>query len=1009
MIISSENAQPTIDQWIDRFESNWTVDAWSDWMVRVPKLTPEGLVELARVDIDLHYLRGLDVDLGRYEIIAERILVSERRVPKALANWRESIAFEDFRGRSRSSWACDPERWINYLAAPHPAWLEQLKGTPSDSGAASEFGMLASAVQARWPMQGDRIGEFEIVDQIGAGSFSRVFLAIQTTVGRRKVVLKLTTEKQNEPEWLGRFQHENIVPVYSVHRWKEFHVLCMPFWGTLTLAAWMRQHPNSRDRSALLLADTLNSANHKFPSTLVDDTDQLTEDDADKDWNGASTSEISIQQRAERSFETAISLFHRLTSALRHSHSQNVLHGDLKPANVLIRFDGGPALLDFNLSQDTSQGSTRVKGSTPYMAPEQLAGWRDGKPVMTQATDLYALGLMLYEFLTGSLPEVFRVSITPETLDAIAKERLSFDFERSLGDVPAGLRSIVLKAIQPTIEKRYATAAEFEEDLQREATQRRLVFAEEPQWTRCQKFLKRNKSAFSITSVIAIACCACLFTSIGLWQWRRVALKHEALQSANRFLSQSQILLGNLQSVDGSMDGQVADKLIRLNAEFTPSLFGDSSEAAWNWLTDTDKHRLVSGMGHHVLITSYAAQRSLRFEDAIARDAWLKLCSSLPSEFATFADDATILLREPSIAENVEQLDANLKSPFLLATIAGEHKDWGKAQAFLDRVPELERTSGLYWLLLGRCQLMLDDLEGAVLSFGLSAERTELHALSRFDRGRTYLKQRRPAKAIEEFSKAVQETPGFLDAFVQRSIAYEMIGKWESALADLNRVIESEPHRATARSIRARILDNLERKQEAEEDRQRILTIEPKRSIDWMTRALNRLPQDVNGAWDDLCRAHELDPLQPMVWQNKAFVASEYRKDEELAIRQLDELLRLSSCDIEALSGRAVLHARLENDEQAIADIEKALRLKTGRGGPTHYHACCVFSILSQRNVDLVQRAHAHLAKSLQFGYGLDIVENDLDLKPIRHTQPFREIVRVAKLANHDPNSISSP
>jgi hypothetical protein len=59
--------------------------------------------------------------------------------------------------------------------------------------------------------------------------------------------------------------------------------------------------------------------------------------------------------------------------------------------------------------------------------------------------------------------------------------------------------------------------------------------------------------------------------------------------------------------------------------------------------------------------------------------------------------------------------------------------------------------------------------------------------------------------------------------------------------------------------------------------------------------------------------------------------------------------------------------------------------------------------------VDLVQRAHAHLAKSLQFGYGLDIVETDLDLKPIRHTQPFREIVRVAKLANHDPNSISSP
>jgi serine/threonine protein kinase/tetratricopeptide (TPR) repeat protein len=869
--------------------------------------------------------------------------------------------------------------------------------------------MPTDTSQARWPTPGDRIGEFEVVDQIGTGSFSKVYLAIQTTVGSRKVVLKLTTEKQNEPDWLGRFQHENIVPVYSVHRWKEFHVLCMPFWGTLTLAAWMRQQPNSRDRSALLLAETLNSAKHKLPSTLVDNAARLTKDGADKDWNGDSTSEISIQQRAENSIETAISLFHRLASALRHSHSQNVLHGDLKPANVLIRSDGGPALLDFNLSQDTSQGSTRVKGSTPYMAPEQLVGWRDGKPIMTQATDLYALGLMLYEFLTGSLPEVFRVSVTPETLDATAKERFSFDFARTLGDIPVGLKSIVLKALQPTIEERYATAAEFEEDLEREASQRRLAFAEDPRWNRCRKFFKRNKNAFSVTSIIATACCICLFTSVSLWQWRRVALKHEALQSSIRFLSQSQNLLGRLHSVDGSMDGQVADRLIRLSQEFTPVLFGKSSDAAWNWLGVDDKQRLVDGLGQHVLMTSYAAQRSSRLEDAIAREAWLQICRSLPSEFATFADDATILVSEPTIAKNIEQMDASLKNPFLLATIAGEHRDWGRAQAFLDRVPESERTTGLYWLLLGRCQLMLDDLEGAVLSFGLSAERTELKALSRFDRGRTYLKQRRAAKAIEEFSQAIQESSDFLDAYVQRSIAYEMLGKWENALADLNRVIEFEPYRTTARSIRARVLENLERKQEAKEDQQLILTIEPKRSTDWTTRALNRLPQDVNGAWDDLCRAQELDPLQPMVWQNKAYVASEFRKDEQLAVRQLDELLRLSSCDIEALSGRAVLNARLENDEQAIADIEKALRLKTGRGGPTHYHACCVFSILSERNADLVQRAHTHLAKSLQFGYGLDIVENDLDLNSIRNTPSFREIVRVAKLANHDPSSTSSP
>jgi eukaryotic-like serine/threonine-protein kinase len=110
-----------------------------------------------------------------------------------------------------------------------------------------------------------------------------------------------------------------------------------------------------------------------------------------------------------------------------------VIHGDIKPANILIRLDGEPALFDFNLSQAVDVRLTSVKGSLPYFAPEQLIGWADQRPCMSVSTDIYALGLVFFEFLTGRLPEIFRRPI--ETAGAELREaafkRGSFDWNRA--------------------------------------------------------------------------------------------------------------------------------------------------------------------------------------------------------------------------------------------------------------------------------------------------------------------------------------------------------------------------------------------------------------------------------------------------------------------------------------------------------------------------------------------------------------------------------------------------
>ena len=101
----------------------------------------------------------------------------------------------------------------------------------------------------------------------------------------------------------------------------------------------------------------------------------------------------------------------QLADGLAHAHARGIVHRDLKPANVLLTDEGRPMLLDFNLSEDTklraSPEGGRMGGTLPYMAPEQIDAFRSRRGVVDGRCDLFALGVILYELLTGRHP--FRV------------------------------------------------------------------------------------------------------------------------------------------------------------------------------------------------------------------------------------------------------------------------------------------------------------------------------------------------------------------------------------------------------------------------------------------------------------------------------------------------------------------------------------------------------------------------------------------------------------------------
>lgn len=125
--------------------------------------------------------------------------------------------------------------------------------------------------------------------------------------------------------------------------------------------------------------------------------------------------------------DAVLEMAEHLTNALGHAHERGIVHGDLKPANILLSDEGRPMLLDFNLSQDTrlraSAPAAYIGGTLPYMAPEELEAFRAGQPRTDARSDLYALGLILYERLAGRYPFPLRTGPVSALLPPMIADR----------------------------------------------------------------------------------------------------------------------------------------------------------------------------------------------------------------------------------------------------------------------------------------------------------------------------------------------------------------------------------------------------------------------------------------------------------------------------------------------------------------------------------------------------------------------------------------------------------
>jgi tetratricopeptide (TPR) repeat protein len=400
-----------------------------------------------------------------------------------------------------------------------------------------------------------KLGDFLILREVGRGGMGVVYEAEQISLGRRVALKVLPFAATMDPRHLQRFQnearaaaclhHTNIVPVFGVGQERGVHFYAMQFIEGQTLSGLigeMRRQaglkeplavsraPNVAHREPDVAAATVPYASpvpETAPPAVATSTQSL----------AAFTTEWSRKSTAY--FRSVAQLGIQAADALEYAHQMGVIHRDIKPANLIVDGHGTLWVTDFGLALcRTQEGLTMtgdLVGTLRYMSPEQALA---NRVIIDHRTDVYSLGVTLYEMLTLRVP--FEGENRQELLRQIA-----FDEPRGPRKVnksiPAELETIVLKAMERNPADRYAAARDVAEDLRRFVEDKPIRAKPPSLMQRARRWARRHRPVVWAAAVVAMILVTLVGVNGVLWAQKRTAgetAAYAALDEAARLADQ---------------------------------------------------------------------------------------------------------------------------------------------------------------------------------------------------------------------------------------------------------------------------------------------------------------------------------------------------------------------------------------------------------------------------------------------------------------------------------------
>jgi eukaryotic-like serine/threonine-protein kinase len=873
---------------------------------------------------------------------------------------------------------------------------------------------------ARWPQAGTEFAGFRLVEELGRGAFGRVFRAAQGDLAGRPVALKVGIGLFPESQTLARLQHTNIVPIHSVHRLGLLQAVCMPFLGRTTL---VRVIEGMRDQPSLPASgDVLRSTVQQHASATRPDSKGA----AAGVGTDSAPSQIdpAVWATVDRlSFPNAVAwVGAQLAAGLAHAHQRGILHRDLKPANVLLTDDGVPMLLDFNLAEDSNTdgpvGRTGIGGTLPYMAPEQLSAFARLGGTVDARSDVYALGVVLFELLTGGRPfpdppKGPLRAVVEEMLDARQVEPPS---PRTMNPaVPRAVDAVVRKCLAFDPATRYSSAAELQEDLERHLANLPLKHTREPLGReRARKWMARHPRLCSSASVGVAAGLLLLAVGVAGFYSRERSRGLEARAAFEEHRAELRKLRSALDDRHRSANrpDEAVEQCVAMLDRY--GISPDRPDNGWEqgrlvrYLPDSDRDALRADAGELFYLMGRAKSIRARAEtDPVVRanlvqraTDWTAIADRyagdrLPASLRAQQADLARLRGEAGPPSPAEPVADSARDKYLLGAWYAHRDEYRKALPYLRGATQAEPEDLSAWFVRGTCHLALQQPELAALCFGSCVAIDRDFAPAWFNRGVAYSRMRFYPEACDDYDRALRLDPSLTEAHVQRAWAREAQGDRPGAIADLTAALEAGRAPTRLYFIRARVRAESGDAAGAAADRAAGLKETPADELSWVARAEARLADDPKGALADVTEALRLNPASFHGLQLQAHLLAERLGKPAEAIWVLDRAVELYPESAPAVAGRGVLSARAGKRTEAVRDAEEAL-LRDSRA-PNLYQVGSIYALTAKDQPGDKAKAFELLWAALRTGFGLDIVDTDGDLDPIRTEPEFKRLVANAK------------